>query len=117
MDNTNEPRTETADNLLTRLTAAGGQLFAPVTAPHGTRHRSLLVSRQLVALLGVFGTAIQAVIWLMIAVIAGRLDSPWWLWTAFGAAILVGGLTLAHRLFPASPSATEPDRRPTEPTA
>lgn len=100
MNFTNTPQAGLTPGIWTRLTAAGGEILAPVTAPPNTIERRLLVARQATALLGVFGTVIQIVVWLMIAVIGGDLDVPWWLWTPVATGLLVGGLTAAHRLLP-----------------
>lgn len=100
MDITNETHTGQTNRFLSRLTAAGAEIFAPVTAPRKSIHRTLLVARQATALLGVFGTVLQLVVWLMIGVIGGDLHGPWWLWTAAAAALFVAGFTLAHRLIP-----------------
>lgn len=106
MDITNETHTGQTNDLLSRLTAAGGEVFAPVTAPRKSIHRNLLVARQATALLGVFGTVIQVVVWLMIGIIGGDLDVPWWLWTVAATALFVAGLTVAHRLIPVT---SQPD--------
>ena len=66
--------------------------------PRGGSPRRLLRVRQVAAVGGALATLVQIVIWLMIAVISGDLDSPWWLTTAVPVAILVGILTAADRV-------------------
>ena len=80
-----------------RLHHALDDVFGPVRAPRGSLERRLLLARSGVAYLGVVTTLVQVVVWLMIGVISGRLDSPWWLWSAVPAAAIVGLLTLAVR--------------------
>lgn len=111
MDITNETHTGQTNSFPSRLTGFGRELFAPVTAPRNSAHRTLLVARQTTALLGVFATVVQVIVWLMIGVIGGDLDSPWWLWTVAASVLLVAGFTMAHRLIPgaARPAAT-PDQ-------
>jgi hypothetical protein len=36
-------------------------------------------------------------VWLMIWIISGDLESPWWLWTVFVGGVIVGGFHLATR--------------------
>ncbi|ADD39896.1 hypothetical protein [Stackebrandtia nassauensis] len=103
MENTNKTHSGQTTSFLSRLTSFGREIFAPVTAPPKSPQRSLLVARQATALLGIFGTVVQVIVWLMIGVIGGDLDAPWWLWTVAASTLLVAGFTMAHRLIPGTP--------------
>jgi hypothetical protein len=56
------------------------------TPQNGTSGR-LGAIRRAVGVVTVVGTLIQIVVWLLIAVFSGALDSPWWLFTAAGGAV------------------------------
>ncbi|MGH8881501.1 MAG: hypothetical protein ACRD0P_29815 [Stackebrandtia sp.] len=109
MNTTYTPRPGQNTKFLPRLAAGVGEIFSPATVQRKSLRRTLLKVRQLIALLGVFATVVQIVVWLMIAVIGGDLDVPWWLWSAVFTVLAVGGLTVAHRLAPdTSPAGTAP---------
>jgi hypothetical protein len=80
-----------------RLQGLVEDLLGPVRAPRGTLQRRLLVARSVLAYGGIVLTLIQIVVWLMIGVISGRLDTPWWLWTTVPAAVGIVCLTVADR--------------------
>jgi hypothetical protein len=80
-----------------RVSSLVEEIFGPVRAEAGTAQRRLLVARSVLAYVGLVGTLVQVVVWLMIAVITADLDSPWWLWTTVPAAAGVAALTLADR--------------------
>lgn len=40
---------------------------------------------------------VELAVWLMICVISGNLESPWWLWSVLGGVVVVGGFHLATR--------------------
>ena len=54
------------------------------------RPARLLRARSVLASVGLLGTLVQIVIWLIAGVISADLDAPWWLWTTVPAAISVG---------------------------
>ncbi len=81
----------------TRIGAFVDDVLNPRRPPGGPPGRLLRV-RQIAAVAGALATLVQIVIWLMIAVFSGHLDSPWWLTTAVPAAVLVGILTVADRM-------------------
>jgi hypothetical protein len=41
--------------------------------------------------------AIQIVVWLMICIIGWHIENPWWLWSAAGGALIIGGLRYAEK--------------------
>ncbi len=89
--------TPSHDTIGTRIGTFVDDVLNPQT-PAGGPPRRLLRVRQIAAVAGTLATLVQIVIWLMIAVISGHLDSPWWLTTAVPAAVLVGILTAADRM-------------------
>jgi hypothetical protein len=40
---------------------------------------------------------VELAVWLMICVISGNLESPWWLWSVLVGGVIVGGFHLATR--------------------
>ncbi|GLY88199.1 hypothetical protein [Actinoallomurus iriomotensis] len=66
-------------------------LTRPLTARRKPRQRAVL---RIAAAVLLAVTGIQAVIWLLIAVLGGHLVEPWWLWTTGAGAALVGALSL-----------------------
>jgi hypothetical protein len=89
------PTPETSNK--SRINELVEEVFGPVHAEPGTAQRQLLVARSVLAYVGLVGTLVQVVVWLMIAVFTGSLDTPWWLWTTVPAAVGVAVLTLADR--------------------
>jgi hypothetical protein len=79
------------------LTRAAVNLFGPVNAPDRSTRQRLLQARRVCAAVGALATLLQVVVWLLIAVVTGRVDSPWWLWTAAPAALLTLSLGLTDR--------------------
>ena len=80
-----------------RIRSVGEQVFGPVCAPRGTLRRRILLARSFFAYGAVISTLVQLVVWLVIGVFTGHLDTPWWLWTTVPATAAVIGLTLADR--------------------
>lgn len=87
----------TSNTVLTRIQALGTEVLGPVSAPHGSSRRTIQLARLLCAYGTLLATLVQVVVWLMIAVFSGNLDTPWWLWTAVPGAAAVGALTLLER--------------------
>ncbi len=83
--------------LVPRLGAFVNDVIDPPPVEPGPRRRLLFV-RQVIAIGGTVATLIQIIVWLLLAVFSGHLDTPWWLWTAAPAALAVGVLTVAERL-------------------
>ncbi|HJQ05088.1 MAG TPA: hypothetical protein VJ872_06570 [Nocardioides sp.] len=80
-----------------RLHDLGAELLGPVRAPRGSLRHRVLTARSVVAYAGLLLTLVQVVVWLLIGVFSGSLDSPWFLWTTVPAATLVAILTaIAH---------------------
>lgn len=52
---------------------------------------------RIAAAVAVGATAIQFVIWLLIALIGRHLESPWWMWTLLAAGVLAGAAQLLKR--------------------
>jgi hypothetical protein len=100
--------TSTETNL--RIRSAAEQVFGPVRAPRGSLRRRILLARSFFAYATVVSTLVQLVVWLVIGVFTGHLDTPWWLWTTVPATAVVVGLTLADRWHTwwATASATPP---------
>lgn len=73
------------------------EVFGPVHAESGSARHRLLQARSVLAYVGLVGTLVQIVVWLMVGVITADLDAPWWLWTTVPAAIGVAVLTVADR--------------------
>lgn len=86
----------TSNTDLTRIQALGAEILGPVRAPHGTR-RTIQLARLVCAYGTLLATLVQVVVWLVIAVFTGHLDTPWWLWTAVPGTVAVGALTLLER--------------------
>jgi uncharacterized membrane protein len=40
---------------------------------------------------------VQVGVWLVICLVSGDLEAPWWLWTAVGGGIIVGGFWVVVR--------------------
>ncbi len=53
--------------------------------------------RRALTLLLIAVTAIQIVVWLLICIIGWHLESPWWLWSAAGGALIIGGIRYAEK--------------------
>ena len=85
------------DTIGTRIGAFVDDVLNP-QGPPGAPPARLLRIRQVAAVAGALATLVQIVIWLMIAVLSGDLDAPWWLTTAVPVAALVGILTAADRM-------------------
>jgi hypothetical protein len=51
---------------------------------------------RIAAAVAVGATAIQFVIWLLIALIGRHLESPWWMWTLLAAGVLAGAARLLN---------------------
>ena len=86
----------TRNDTILRIQAVG-DVFRPVGAPRGTVQRRILLTRSAFAYAGLITTLVQIVVWLTIGVVSGHLDTPWWLWTAVPAAVVVVGLTVVDR--------------------
>lgn len=69
-------------------------LFGPVSAPHGSPERRLLLARSVLVYLGTFLALVQVVVWLVIGLLTDGLDTPWWLWTTVPTIVGVVGLSL-----------------------
>jgi hypothetical protein len=69
------------------------EITRPVPHDGDPVRRRLLLARQIVFVAGAALTLIQVVVWLLVAVLGGGLDVPWWLWTAVPAAAAVAALT------------------------
>lgn len=57
-----------------------------------------------------FATAVQVIVWLMMAIFRTHLDSPWWLWTPASALVTNAALLLldhARRHWSAASAQTE----------
>jgi hypothetical protein len=80
-----------------RIHTLGAEILGPVRAPQGTARRRILLARSAVAYGGLVMTLVQIVVWLMIGVLSGHLDTPWWLWTTVPAGVVVVGLTAVER--------------------
>ena len=78
-----------------RIRSALDDVFGPVRARPGTTRHRLLLARSVLAYLGLVATLVQVVVWLMVGVFSGDLDTPWWLWTTVPAAVAVAALTAA----------------------
>lgn len=72
-------------------------VFWPTRPDAGPNRRRLLHARRLVAAVATTVTLIQVIVWLMIALLGGGLDAPWWLWTAVPSLVVVAALTCAER--------------------
>ncbi|HZE38458.1 MAG TPA: hypothetical protein VE172_06555 [Stackebrandtia sp.] len=107
MNETYTPRQGQPTRFLPRLSAGIREVFTPTLGEGAPLRNTILKLRQAVALLGVFATVVQIVVWLMIGVIGGDLDVPWWLWSALFTALAVGGFTVAHRIAPDSSDVDE----------
>ncbi|MFI2652077.1 hypothetical protein [Micromonospora fulviviridis] len=89
--------TPTLQTIGERTRSFVGDVLRPPSTPTGSPRR-ILAARQITAVVGSLATLIQVVIWLLIGVIGGDLDSPWWLLTAVATTAVVGGLTVADGL-------------------
>ncbi|WP_203965142.1 hypothetical protein [Actinocatenispora thailandica] len=45
-----------------------------------------------------FATAVQVIVWLMLAIFGAHLDGPWWLWTPASAVLIDAGLLLLDQV-------------------
>jgi hypothetical protein len=62
-----------------------------------TTQNRLRSVRQALTLLIVAVTGIQMVVWLLICIIGWHIESPWWLWSLGGGALVIGGLRYAEK--------------------
>ncbi|GAB3860671.1 hypothetical protein GCM10028801_23860 [Nocardioides maradonensis] len=88
------------------IQSLGQELLGPVRAPRGSLRHRLLTARSVVTYAGLLLTLVQVVVWLLIGVFSGSLDTPWFLWTTVPAAALVAALTATahwHRWWTAQP--------------
>jgi hypothetical protein len=76
-----------------QLTAFINDVIKPPESTSGFGRRVLL-ARQAAAVGGALATLVQVIVWLLLAVFGGHLDTPWWLWTPAAAATAVGLLTV-----------------------
>ncbi len=79
---------------LARIGTWFGQAVWPDPKPGDDGSDRLLTLRRAVGALTVVGTLVQVVIWMLVAVFSGSLDTPWWLFTLAGGATAVLALLL-----------------------
>jgi hypothetical protein len=64
----------------------------PVSTPTG-----FFVARSVAIALWLVLSAVNLVVWLMICLISGSWDDPWWLWSALVGALAVAGVCRVTR--------------------
>lgn len=72
---------------LKRLGAWSRAVLLPGPASFAGTGR-LRAVRRVVGVATVVGTLVQIVVWLMIAVFSGSVDTPWWLFTTVGGVVV-----------------------------
>ena len=83
-------------NEINPLTKALGHLFWPgrMTARRpGAPKDWLRFARWSAAVLTTLTTAVQLVVWLMIAVVTQSVDAPWWLWSTVPGVLVTAFLS------------------------
>ncbi|HEY0453968.1 hypothetical protein [Actinophytocola sp.] len=68
-----------------------GELTAAV-AGLGAAPAGLLAVPRVAAALWVALNVVQLIVWAMVSLISWSLDSPWWLWSVLGGAVVVAGI-------------------------
>jgi hypothetical protein len=56
--------------------------------------------RRIVTYAVLAATGVQVVVWVAISVATASIDAPWWLWTVFAGALVIGVLRLLESLRP-----------------
>jgi hypothetical protein len=73
------------------------EVFGPVEALADPFEHRLAVARSAIGYAGLLATLVQVVVWLLIALVSGHLDAPWWLWTTGPAVAALAALSLVRR--------------------
>ena len=85
--------------------------LATLLGTNHTKQRPTSRMRFTVTTVGAFATAVQVIVWLLMAVFRTHLDGPWWLWTpasalAINAVLLAFDHARGH--WSSTPARTEP---------